>query len=358
MSVMQIAERAGVSIATVSRVLNNSRRVQPQIIEQVRKAMEELNLPARHSKRRSRARSGQRSTGAIAILSLGQSYRDWFQMPVIGSVVAEITRVAENHDLSVRMAEMPDPTQLSSVIEQQEVDGAIVFIAAGFKTRSAELLKRHVPVVWTMGAQIAPVDIDHVCPDNLAIGYLAGEYLLGRGCRDLAFLTMNPTWTLSKLRSEGFIAAAREAGVTPTACIVSSDAGVISAFSATTCARPSLPEVIDELIARRPSGIFVPRDEEVVQVYRLLAERGVIPGRDVQIISCDNEDVRLSMLHPRPASIDLGAAEIARHSVRRLISRIKHPDEPPVRIMVNPTIVVAADETAAAATADVLNRSV
>jgi DNA-binding LacI/PurR family transcriptional regulator len=77
-----------------------------------------------------------------------------------------------------------------------------------------------------------------------------------------------------------------------------------------------------------------------VQVYRLLAERGVTPGADMTVVSCDNENVRLSMLHPRPASIEIGTAEIARFAVRRLIQRIKHPEDPPVRILVNPKLVL------------------
>ena len=62
-------------------------------------------------------------------------------------------------------------------------------------------------------------------------------------------------------------------------------------------------------------------------------------GSEVVIVSCDNETVRLSTLHPRPASIDLAAAEIARQAVRRLSSRIQHRDEPPIRTLVNPRLV-------------------
>jgi DNA-binding LacI/PurR family transcriptional regulator len=96
-----------------------------------------------------------------------------------------------------------------------------------------------------------------------------------------------------------------------------------------------------------PLGLFVSRDEETVHVYRLLRENGVEPGRDVVVISCDNEFVRLSTLHPRPATIDLQAAQIARHAVRRLGARIKHRDEPPVRILVNPHLVFGEDQQGA-----------
>ena len=49
--------------------------------------------------------------------------------------------------------------------------------------------------------------------------------------------------------------------------------------------------------------------------------------------------IRLSALHPRPASIDLGAGDIAHIAVTRLMWRIQHKNEPPARIMVNPRLV-------------------
>jgi DNA-binding LacI/PurR family transcriptional regulator len=107
-----------------------------------------------------------------------------------------------------------------------------------------------------------------------------------------------------------------------------------------TRARATLAALMDELCAQRPAGLFVSRDEELVQVYRLLAERDCEPGRDIRIVSCDNENVRLSMLDPRPASIEIGTAELALRAVRRLEARMKHPDEPPVRILVTPRLVL------------------
>jgi DNA-binding LacI/PurR family transcriptional regulator len=86
-------------------------------------------------------------------------------------------------------------------------------------------------------------------------------------------------------------------------------------------------------------GLFVSRDEETIGVYHLLREAGLEPGKDVVVVSCDNESVRLSGLHPRPASIDLGAAQIARQAVIRQAARIQNPKEPPVRILIYPRLV-------------------
>jgi LacI family transcriptional regulator len=337
-SVTQIAARAGVSIATVSRVLNNTRRVNPDIVAQVRKAMIELRYSPRGTRRKKSGADTARKR--IAIVSLGGPYREWFEMPVMASVVAEITRAAQADHLSVLMTEMPDPAKLTPILRHREIDGALVFIHSTFDASAAGVLARQVPVVRVMGGQLAPVEIDHVGPDNNAIGYLAASHLRARGCRDVAFLTTQPTWDLNKLRAQGFAAGGHAMGLKTVAYVVGQNDELAQICGPETRGFRGLAPLVDELVAQRPHGLFVSRDEELVAVYRLLAEHGVRPGRDLEIVSCDNENVRLSMLDPRPASIEIGTAELALRAVRRLEGRMKQPDEPPVRILVTPRLVL------------------
>ena len=343
MSVSRIAAKAGVSIATVSRVLNNSRPVNPKLAEMVRKAAEELQLPTRQVRRRNKSRGSDSNHATIAIVSVGQAYRGWFELPVIAGVVAELTRAAQDHHMGVLITEMPDPQELSPVLRRSEVDGAIAFIDSRLGTKDTAVLRKHLPVVRVMGGQLAPVEIDHIGADNNAVGYLAGEHLLGQGLHEIACLTLQPSWDLIRLRAQGFMAAALAAGVTPKMYVAGDNHGSFPFFGSDVYAAPGLAALIERLAAKRKGrlGLFVTRDEETVHVYPLLRQVGLEPGRDVVVVSCDNEAVRLSTLSPRPASIDLGAADIARHAVRRLAARIKHRDEPPVRILVNPTLIGA-----------------
>ena len=340
-SVTQIAARAGVSIATVSRVLNNTRRVNPDIVAQVRKAMTDLRYSPRDPRPRKAAVGTDRK--CIAIVSLGGPYRDWFEMPVMASVVAELSRAAQGCHLGVLMAEMPDPARLAPILRRPEIHGALVFIQSPWDAAAAAVLAEQLPVVRVMGGQFAPVEIDHVTPDNNAIGYLAASHLAARGCRDVAFLTTQPTWDLNKLRAQGFAVGGQKLGAKTTAYVVGEDAELTQICGPETRRSRGLAPLIDELVARRPHGLFVSRDEELGAVYRLLADHRVRPGRDIEVVSCDNENVRLSMLDPRPASIEIGTAELALRAVRRLEGRMRHPDEPPVRILVTPRLVLTPD---------------
>lgn len=345
MSVVQIAAHAGVSIATVSRVLNNSRRVNPKLVDQVNKAMTELNFTPSQIVRRPSARKLEEEAGTIAIISLGQHYRGWFEIPVIAAVVAEITRTATDRHIGTLIAEMPNPRELSPVLRRQSVQGAIVFIDSNLPAGAVSYLSQQMPVVRVMGGQIARLEIDHVGPDNNAVGYLAAQTLLEARCKELAYLTLRPGWDFIKLRGQGFAAATLAGGLRPAMFIEGIIPNADCIYGANLIAEAELPHLVARLVeairnrkSAEPMGLFISRDEEAVIIQTALISQGIRPDVDVKIVSCDNEQVRLSALYPRPASIDLNAAQIARHAVSRLSDRIKRPAEPPVRLLVNPKL--------------------
>ena len=88
----------------------------------------------------------------------------------------------------------------------------------------------------------------------------------------------------------------------------------------------------------RPDGLFVCNDATTGAVYPVLQAAGIRPGREIQIISCDAEEARLSGLYPRPMSIDIGAEEIGYRSVLRLLNRIQRPAGAPIIINVAPRL--------------------
>jgi DNA-binding LacI/PurR family transcriptional regulator len=358
-SVVQIAAHAGVSIATVSRVLNNSRRVNPRLVDQVNRAMQELNFTPSQIVRRPAARKVEEAGSTVAIISLGQQYRGWFEIPVIAAVVAEITRAANDHHMGTLLAEMPDPRELSPVIRRQNVQGAIVFIDSNLPAGAVSYLSHQVPVVRVMGGQFSRLEVDHVGADNNAVGYLAGQTLLDFGCRELAYLTLRPGWDFIKLRGQGFTSAVLAGGQRPQMFIEGDLPNADCIYGANFTSAPdgeTLVEKVADAIRNRthqdvPLGLFISRDEETVFIQSRLAAQGIRPDVDVKILSCDNEQVRLSALHPRPMSVDLNAAQIAAHAVSRLAERMKRPSDPPVRILVNPKLVLPASVSARAESA-------
>jgi LacI family transcriptional regulator len=322
LSIQRVAKYAGVSTATVSRVLNAVPVVSESTVKNVQAALKALNYDPlavkRGPKPGMRRQPAARKAGMIAIMTVGLS-RDKLRFPVTGAVVTAISSAAKQNGIKVLLDEMPDLTEISSVIMDREVDGAVVFLSDEAPLNVLAELHRHVPVVWAMGGHAGPLPVDHVSENNLAIGYLA----------------------YARQRGQALVGAAADSGQSIRALLMTDDRIIASPYGADTITARDLPELIEAFAAMspRPDGLFIDRDSTTVRVYPLLQKHGIQPGRDVTIISCDNEEMALSALSPRPASIELGTDELGGRIIRRLLLRIENREEPPIMIQTMPRLV-------------------
>ncbi|MGC4030980.1 MAG: LacI family DNA-binding transcriptional regulator [Tepidisphaeraceae bacterium] len=178
MSIVEVAKAAGVSTATVSRVLNGLPGVRAETIAQVKAAVDELAYkPQRVRVARKRTPRGTKlRTGNIAVITLGHG-RSWLEWPVLASVVGGIQRATQGHDLRLILGEMPDVSKPSPLMTDRQIDGAIVFMSSDVPVVQYEAtlkaMMKHVPVVWAMGMEIAAGGVDHVTSDNVGIGHAA-----------------------------------------------------------------------------------------------------------------------------------------------------------------------------------------
>jgi len=350
MSIVSVAKLAGVSIATVSRVINDLDNVRGETAEQVRAAMKQLGYTPPRVKRG--PKSGRRRTvhqalpsGQIAVLTLG-GVQNWLTMPVMASVVSGITREARELDVWGVLDEMPNAGELSPIFRRREVDGAVVFCDPGGSNLTDLIqLHQHVPLVWVMGGEDALVNVDHVSPDNGGIGRLAFDYLAQAGCRHFAFITDGPNWPFMRLRAQAFGNAARDSGRFVSNYLLNQQNVQREAYGGDVCVRESIEEMMAELARRLPesAGLFVPTDLLLTRLHPLLVQHKLWNSPKLRIVSCDNENERLSLLNPRPTSIDIQGEEIGRMAVRQLVQRLKRPDAPPARMQLAPRLVVPSN---------------
>jgi LacI family transcriptional regulator len=170
-----------------------------------------------------------------------------------------------------------------------------------------------------------------VKPDHQAIGELAAGHLLGRGHQRLAYLNPDIDFPLYQHRLASFRAATEAAGVPPQ----------VYSSRGTNDLNEEAERLVEQWVTAspRPTGIFVPVDRVTLFIYRHLEQRGIAPGKDVDIVSCDNEKELLSLMRPPPASIDLNRDMIARLAVERLLWRMKNGlSSPSVVTTVSPTL--------------------
>ncbi len=318
-SVIEIAKIAGVSQATVSRVINGNSKVSSENTEQVRKAMDTLGYSPR-------PRAGKRvnglsaSTPNVAVMILSYDiFQDYSH--IFNSLLRSINRSLSEQNLNAIQTFVFSKDQIPPAVKNGHVAGLIL----GGTNPPADVLEelKDYPQVWISSRHDQSGDTALV--GNEVIGQMAKNYLLSRGHRHLAFLCATVDHPALIARGSFFEFAAKRDGV-PIDMIVPSEKLIPNNFT-------ELEGFIEVLVQQfiqlknRPTGIFIPMDMQVAIVYRLFKKYGVEVGRDVEIIGCENDRVALMGLYPRPATIDVGAEAMGKQAVELLLWRILNPNE-------------------------------
>jgi len=334
MSVHRVANLAGVSQATVSKVINNYASVSPEYAHRVRKAMRKLGYePA------PRKRSGAPAaieTVAVLIFHGHQFYdyrSSYFHM--LRSIEASL----RYKKMDMVIAHVSSVDDLPEVVRRRQAAGLIL---QGRKPENAILDFIHgIPSVWLSSHAGGSRNV--LLEGNESIGRLAAEYLIQRGHRRLGVLNAMGGNPVLDVRCRYFEYVANSEGCSCDAFIGphgdawSDDQDLdLAAFES------QVAEQVDAMLARkeRPTGLFVPLDLQVAMVYRVLQQRGAAPGKHLEIVGSDEEKTALIGLHPRPATINVGPQSMGARAVKELCWRIDQRDaDDRVRVMVEPCLV-------------------
>src|SRR5256885_4712564 len=327
MSITRIAEAAKVSYATVWRIINNQPCSSEEAVAAVREAMGQLGYTPGTTRRRGRRSKGSDGirTHNIALLHLREGTA--FSTSVLGRV----QRMLAERNLNLIFAYGQGADALPQAVRAGNVDGILGY--GQFPPEAIIPALQRIPAVWMMSRTDTELDPwgDRVKPDHFVIGQLAARHLLAKGHKALAFMNPEKDFAIYQQRLAAFRAAAE--GPSTTLDVFTS--------AGTRDLDVEAERMVDQFLAAdpRPTGVFVPVDRVSVRVYRHLERRGIKPGKDVEIVSCDNEKELLSLMHPEPVSIDLNRHTIARLAVERLLWRMKDGlGNPPVVLSLTPTV--------------------
>lgn len=184
----KIAEVAGVSLATVSRVINGRAGVSPKRAELVRKVMDDFNydpIPLDERLSRTHSRAVGRApgkTGNVGVVILDDLYR--FAPNLFAAHLKGIEVEAAEHGLNAIVTHASELKDLAPAIAEGQVDG-IILIGSVPDPDIYQKLESY-PRVWLNSHQEEFGDA--VLAGNHQIGELAADYLLGRGHRELGYL--------------------------------------------------------------------------------------------------------------------------------------------------------------------------
>ncbi len=294
---------------------------------------------ARRRYRRTRSKIHvQRRGGTVLVIIGDPSYRD--APGVLRAQLDGIEETAAMYGMHLRTIHYAGPADMPGSAARDGVKGLILM-----GVRVSEVISNQLNALPIISFGHDPSDIsDKVLDSDYHIGQLAADYLLKRGHRTLGFLCAMFDQPGYQLRAESFEIAARRQQVPVMRFTDAQTAEVADESQVNRTLRLAIDLLVDQLAQHQPPirGLFVPNDMMTAMVYAALQRRGVEPGRDLDVISCNNEQAYLLPLKPQPATIDIGAVTMGRRSVEQLVWRMDHLDHArTVQTVVKPVLVEA-----------------
>ncbi|MEG1677692.1 MAG: LacI family DNA-binding transcriptional regulator [Clostridia bacterium] len=211
-TIKDVAKIAGVSISTVSKVINHASSISQPTIDHVNQVMRELDyLP--NARAAGFARQSTRTVAFLSALKKGDAYNDPYMFDTLCGAQSYLSAKGFALQLIDVLAESTERPMLERLIMQQAVDGVIVHGSALSKALESTLNKRKFPHI-IIGAPAYERQLCWIDTDNSLAGQIAGEHLLKRGFTRIAYIGGEENGQLSRQRLSGVREAVTRAGGT------------------------------------------------------------------------------------------------------------------------------------------------
>lgn len=305
-TIRDVAKRAGVGVATVSRVLNNSGYAKPETRERVLQAAAELGFVP-----------SQLARGLVRRLSatVGLVIPD-ITNPFFPAITRGVEDAASEAGYTVFLCNTDNDPTLESLdvqkLRERRVDG-IIFVGTSERRELVErLLADQIPVVVT-DRQLEHADVDTVLVDNHAGALAACRHLIGLGHRRIAHAAGHRSTRTGQDRCSGYQEALREAGVPFDESLVSwGDFTYESGYHAAQVLLGRTP---------RPTAIFAANDLIAFGAMRAAEDAGIRVPEELSVVGFD--DIQMaSVVRPGLTTVRQPAYEMGRTAMRMLLERI------------------------------------
>ena len=301
-----VAEAAGVSAATVSRVLNGNADVNPELRARVLAAVNELGY---------RPNGAARSLRTRATLVLGIIISD-ITNPFFTAMVRGVEDAAQEAGYSVILAnadeDLDKEARYLEVAVAEQMAG-LVLSPASSQTRLGLLTERNVPVV-TIDRRIRGGQFDSVTINNRQVAEEATAHLIEQGCRRIGFVAGPAVTTTARDRLSGYQAALRKAGrAVDESLVAEANFRIEGGYDAAR-------QLLD--LRRPPDGLLVSNNLMTVGALDAIAEAGLEMPRDIAFVGFDEVTWALGR-RARVTAVQQPTYQIGRQAAELLLARIR-----------------------------------
>lgn len=319
-SIYDVARYCGLSVVTVSRVLNNTGNVREKNRRKVLDAIEALDYRP-HAAAQSLARGHTRIIGLI----MTALHDRFFEL-----VVNEINRTLARHGYFLALSVSNDVRSREShdLMHEDRVDGLILLSLPEEDRYVAQLKKRSIPFVLIDNQRR-----DHMVPsvltDNYYGGYEAAKHLLSLGHTSIAHVCGPEYFLSTRERKRGFLDALREARLSPFA-VVQGDYEIGFGYETAKSWIRS---------GKLPTAVFAGDDYIAVGIVNALAEEGMRVPEAMSVIGYDDQYIA-SRLRPYLTTVRQPAESIGQSSVELLLKWIGAGSTASVTVEWKPELVI------------------
>ncbi len=328
-TIRDVARRAGVSIATVSRVLNDRSSVNDLTRARVLQVMQELTFTPSFSARRLSLGRTQSISVIVSFLTRPQAAE---RLRGVDAVLSD-----SEFDLVFYNVETPDKRDqyLQKLAHAKRTDGLLVISLPPGPLAPAVLASAPIPVVF-VDAHAEDLDVlPRVVGDDLAGGELATRHLIELGHRRIAFVGDafdSPfQFTSARDRFGGYERALQQAGLPVSAEIVA--LGAHGRYEARELAHRVLS------VPDPPTAIFASSDTQALGVLTAARELGRDVPRDLSIVGYDDIE---AADYVGLTTVSQQLFESGRLGAELLLREIQNRSSPPPRVELKPSLVVRA----------------
>ncbi|HVG39941.1 MAG TPA: LacI family DNA-binding transcriptional regulator [Pyrinomonadaceae bacterium] len=326
-TIKQVAERAGVSTATVSRVLSGGGGgVRRELIAKVRQAVSSLDYQPNRVARNLRVRTTK--TVGLIISDI--------QNPFFTSVVRGVEDVIHRAGFTLLLANTDDDQNREEIylttLREESVAGLIFVTGNGQSEGFRRLQAARIPLV-AIDRVPAGLSVDQVVVANAEGAREATEQFLRKGHRRIGFIGGPPHLNTASERQSGYEQALKTAGVRLTRELI-----VHGNFR-----QEGGYQAMRQLLAlsQPPTAVFVSNNLMALGALRAIHERNLLIPTEMGVISFDDMPWATSIQPPLTA-VAQPTYELGSSAAELLLARMREPDRPIRRIVLQTQLMIRA----------------
>lgn len=313
-TIADVAREANVSVATVSRLINNKGVVSQKTATRVYKAIEKLSYEP------NRLARNLRKNESWVILILAPNFTN----PYYAHILSGISDTAADLGYSALIINTADELQREQsaldMLKKHHADGAILMsseIDSGWLLDYAN----HYPCVQC-SEYVPDLDIPHISIDNYTATQEAMEYLIGLGHKKIAMISSENKYISTKLRLDAYLDTLEKHNIVP------QDDHVI--FASSDYSFKSGKHKAKNLLetATPPTAIFCISDTLALGAITAAKEKGINVPEDLTVIGFDDVEYT-TMFHPYITTVVQPCYELGKRSMELLFAQINHETDIP-----------------------------